>query len=181
MKTTYLVFENGIGSALRIASKEEWNKILEDNRLLSREYRRFFIRDCFEDCGSMDCMYIETSKEEYDKWHSAYQVKYKKRKDAEGIVILSGDSSTQTEDGTLLDTLSDDINWEDLMIDSIRMKELRKALSSWERWGCELLDMYLNGQKVRASQFLSQKYGFTLITARRRRETFEKFVLKFLK
>ncbi len=179
MKSTYLVFDN-MGQ-LRVAAKEEWNEIMERNRTLPREQRRFFIQDCIEDCGILDCMYIETTKAEYDKWHSAHQVQYKKRKDTEGIVTLSGDISTQTEDGTLLDTLSDDINWEDLMIDGIRMKELRQALSTWEQWGVELLDMYLNGQKVRASQFLSQKYGFTLITARRRRQAFEKFVLNFLK
>ena len=63
MKTTYLVFENGIGSALRVASKDEWNRILQENRNLPRELRRFFVQDCFEDCGMMDCLYIEASRE----------------------------------------------------------------------------------------------------------------------
>ena len=75
MKTTYLVFENGIGSALCVASKEEWNRILQENRNLPRELRRFFVQDCFEDCGKMDCMYIEASREEYDKWHTENQRK----------------------------------------------------------------------------------------------------------
>ena len=46
MKTTYLVFENGVGSALRVASKEEWKRIMEENRNLPRELRRFFVQDC---------------------------------------------------------------------------------------------------------------------------------------
>lgn len=179
MKATYLVFD-GMGQ-LRVATKEEWNGIMEQNRTLPREQRRFFIQDCFEDCGILDCMYIETTKTEYDKWHSAHQVQYMKRKDSEDIVILSGDTSTQTEDGTLLDTLSDGIDWERLMIDDIQMQELRVALAAWKNWAVELLDIYLAGQKTKASRFLSEKYGIRKNSARYRRSEFEKFVLDFLK
>ena len=62
MKVTYLVFEKGIGSALRVATKEEWNRIMQENRALPREQRRFFMQDTFEDCGSMDSLYIETTR-----------------------------------------------------------------------------------------------------------------------
>lgn len=182
MKTTYLVFENGIGSALRIASKEEWNKILADNRLVTREHRRFFIKDCFEDCGSMDCMYIETSKEEYDKWHSEYQVKYKKRKDAGDLEILSLDFTTQTEDEScLVNTLSDGANWEDNIIEEIRMKELRVKLAEWRSWANELLDYYLVGEQMSASKILSQKYGVSPQIIRQRKRELEKFIENFLK
>ena len=63
MKVTYLVFENGIGSALRVATKEEWNRIMQMNRTLPREQRRFFIRDCIEDCEVIDSLYIEVDKD----------------------------------------------------------------------------------------------------------------------
>ena len=183
MKVTYLVYEvsAAAGGKLRVATKEEWNRIMEQNRDLPREMRRFFTQDCIDDCGNLDCMYIETTKAEYDKWHSAHQVRYKKRKDAEGIVTLSGDISTQTEDGTLLDTMHDGINWEELMIDCIRMKELREALSTWRSWGVEMLDLYMAGMKMKASSVLSEKYGVTQKTIRERKHAFEAFVLNFLK
>lgn len=57
-----MVFENGIGSALRVATKEEWNRIMAENRTLPREQRRFFIRDCIEDCEVIDSLYIEVDK-----------------------------------------------------------------------------------------------------------------------
>lgn len=41
MKVTYLVFENGIGSALRVATKEEWNRIMQVNRTLPRRAASF--------------------------------------------------------------------------------------------------------------------------------------------
>lgn len=181
MRTTYLVFENGIGSALRVASKEEWNKILADNRSVSREHRRFFIQDCFEDCGALDCMYIEASKEEYDKWHSAYQVKYKKRKDGEGLEFLSMDITTQADDCSLIDTITDGMNWEEIIIADIRVKELRIQLAAWRSWANELLDYYLTGEKMLASKILSKKYGVSPQIIRQRKRELEKFIENFLK
>ena len=182
MKVTYLVFENGIGSALRVATKEEWNRIMQENRALPREQRRFFMQDCFEDCGDMDCMYIETTREEYDKWHSAYQVRYKKRVDAGEITVLSLDISTQTsDDSSMIDTLEDGVNWEERMIDAIRMKELRTHLAAWKTWANELLDYYLAGEKVAATRILSKKYGVSEKTIRQRKRALEEFVQNFFK
>ena len=183
MTITYLVYEvsAAAGGELHVATKEQWNRIMEQNRSLPRDKRRFFVQDCIDDCGSLDCLYIETTKADYDKWHSAHQVRYKKRKDSEDIVILSGDTSTQTENGTLLDTLSDDINWEEQMIDGIRMKELREALAAWRSWAVEMLDLYMAGMKTKASRILSEKYGVSQKTIRERKCAFEAFVLNFLK
>ena len=81
MKNTFLVLNDPCNkdSGLHVASIKEWNQILETNRTLPRDQRRFFIKDSFEDCGEIDCMYIETTREEYDKWHS--QQVYAQKKD----------------------------------------------------------------------------------------------------
>ena len=44
MKTTYLVFDKETGN-LRVAGRSEWNRIMEENRRLPRDKRRFFIED----------------------------------------------------------------------------------------------------------------------------------------
>ena len=112
MKVTYLVFENGIGSALRVATKEEWNRIMQENRALPREQRRFFMQDTFEDCGSMDSLYIETTREKYDEWHAENERRYRKRKSYGEVEILSLDVSTQTADDRCLgDVLEDGVDW----------------------------------------------------------------------
>ena len=80
MKNTFLVFNDPMNpdSGLRVANIQEWDQILKRNKTLPREQRRFFITDAFEDCGEIDCMYIETTQEEYNKWHS--QKVYSERK-----------------------------------------------------------------------------------------------------
>ena len=177
MKTTYLVFENGIGSALRIASEREWDQILAANRSLPRAERRFFIKDCIESDGYMDCMYIETTKAEYDRWHSAHQVRYKKRMDAGEIQIDSLDISTQTEgESAMIDTMTDGIDWEERTIEQIRMKELREKLTAWRDWANELLDYYLCGMKMEATAILSEKYGLSEQLIRRRKREFEAYI-----
>ena len=177
MKTTYLVFENGIGSALRVASKEEWNRILQENRNLPRELRRFFVQDCFEDCGMMDCLYIEASREEYDKWHAENQRKYRQRTDCGDVEIISLDVSVVTEDSsTMLDVMPDGVDWEDVILDGLRMRELRKRLAVWKEWANELLDYYLDGEQVAATRILAEKYGVSEQIIRRRKRMLEDYV-----
>lgn len=180
MKTTYLVFENGIGSALRLASKEEWNQILAANRGLNRDQRRFFIQDCFEDCGTIDCLYIETTKEDYDKWHAENQKRYRQRTGCGEIKTISLDTSIQTDDGSsMLDVMDDGINWEEVMIDGICMRDLRVCLASWKDWANELLDYYLTGEQMAATKILANKYGLSEQLIRRRKKELENYVKKY--
>ena len=82
MRNTFLVFNDPTnpGAGLRVAKPQEWDQILKKNKTLPREQRRFFITDAFEDCGEIDCMYIETTQEEYNKWHSQKVESERKRK-----------------------------------------------------------------------------------------------------
>ena len=180
MKKTYLVFENGIGSALRVASKDEWNRILAANRSLPRAERRFFIQDCFEDCGMMDCLYIEASREDYDKWHAENQRKYRQRADCGEVEIISLDVSVVTEDeSSMLDVMPDGINWEEVILDGLRMREFRESLSKWRPWANELLDYYLDGEKTAATKLLAVKYGVTEQEIRRRKRMLERYVKNY--
>ena len=54
MKTTYLIYKdiNAAEKELRVASKQEWDEILKNNRGLSIERRRHFIRDIYGRKGS---------------------------------------------------------------------------------------------------------------------------------
>ena len=180
MKVTYLVFENGIGSALRVATKEEWNRIMAENRTLPRERRRFFIRDCIEDCEVIDSLYIEVDKDSYDVWHRENQQKYEKRVKSANIITFSIDIPTKTSEGLpLVDIISDRTDWEEKMIDDILLMELREKLAAWKEWANELLDYYLAGEQMAATKMLAKKYVLSEQLIRRRKRELETYIKKY--
>lgn len=93
MKTTYLVYKdtNAEIKELVIATKNEWDSILAVNRTLPREKRRFFIESKIREGNTWDRMFIETSREEYDKWHSQEEMRRRNLKAAERYKFLSLD------------------------------------------------------------------------------------------
>ena len=67
MKTTYLI--NSIqpdgSTALVETSAEHWREITENNKLLSKSDRRYFITDIISESGAFDCMIMEVTYAEY--------------------------------------------------------------------------------------------------------------------
>ena len=88
---TFLVFKdtNAEEKELVIATAEEWNAILEKNRTLPREERRFFIENVIKESDYTDTMYIETTKEKYDKWHSQAVSQYEKDQYGNDFIFIS--------------------------------------------------------------------------------------------
>lgn len=182
MRITYLVYENGQnGGKLRTATKEEWSRIMDENRGLPCDKRRYFIEDTIDDFGEMDRIYIESSKQEYDRWHAADQRKRRKRKSCKDIQIVSIDYQSHTDEGCSLHGLiTDTIDWEALIVDSMEMESLTRALSEWQPWAIDILECYLTGQKRECTKFLSIKQGVSVQTIRARKREFEAFVLGYL-
>lgn len=188
MKKTFLMFNNpqNPNEGLRVATKEEWKQMLWDNRGLPKEKRRFFIVDSFEDQGTLDCMYIETTYEEYRKWANSYTATYRKRKQYEQlkdqivILSLSEPELSDNEFITLEDTIMDEQDIETYIISEMLIKELRKALAKWNEWAPELLDFYLDGQGKTCNSYLMNKHGISDSLLRRRKRKFKEFVKKYL-
>ena len=182
MRITYLVYENAQnGHKLRIATKEEWSQIMEENRGLPCDKRRYFIEDTIDDLGEMDRMYIESSKQEYDRWHADDQCKRRKRKSSRGVEVVSMDfESYANESYSLHGVLVDEIDWENLIIEKMEIESLTLALSKWQPWAIDILECYLAGQKRECTKFLSLKQGVSVQTIRTRKREFEAFVLGYL-
>ena len=72
MKTTVLVYidRENTSMGMRIASQEEFTKILIKNKELPLQERRLFTKDVIADTDGLDVMYIETGLSEYQKWNS---------------------------------------------------------------------------------------------------------------
>ena len=66
MKITYLAYtqQPDKSTRLSVVSYDEWKQIVQENRVLPAEKRRYFITDCFQDTDTLDCMVIETLYEE---------------------------------------------------------------------------------------------------------------------
>ena len=119
MRNTFLVFNDPTnpGAGLRVAKPQEWDQILKKNKTLPREQRRFFITDAFEDCGEIDCMYIETTREEYNKWHSQKVESERKRMLGDDYCIYSLSEPVSDADGDmeLIDVISNAFNTENII------------------------------------------------------------------
>lgn len=184
MKTTYLVYKetNAGKKELVVATREEWNSILATNRTLPREHRRFFIESKIREGNSWDRMFIEASKEEYDKWHSQEEMRLRNVKAEEGYKILSLDYGCSFDDDVeFADTIVDSTNLEEEVASDMFMRDLRAALAAWRDWANELLDYYLAGKRVEATKIMSKKYGLSEKTVQRYKNRLDEFVKTFLK
>lgn len=181
MKNTFLVFRNMETKELVVATKEEWDVILKTNRTLPREKRRFFIKDVFDDCGEIDCMYIETSREEYEKWHSEYQVAQSKRKCGADFTSVSLSEPCSTARGIVLeDTISDGFDLEKEVIDRLLIEELRHALKKWNDWAPDLFDYYLAGKYSTCTKELIEKWGVSKPIVAKRKRQLNAFIKNYL-
>ena len=179
MSTTYLLMkEQQDGTvALSVATREEWLEAIH------KDGRRYFIKDCIIDQGQMDCIVIETTKEEYRKWNQERMASQRNRRNEQNIQLLSLDESVQNTDGQILfrDTIKSDDHTEELVIDSIQMEILRHALEAWKPWGTELLDLYLAREQKACVSILARKYSVSLQTARKYKRQFENFIKNFFR
>ncbi len=182
MKNAFLVLNDPSNkdSGLHVASIKEWNQILEINRTLPRDQRRFFIKDSFEDCGEIDCMYIETTREEYDKWHSQQVYAQKKRKLGEQYGKVSFQDTTSVGEGlTYEEVIGNGVDLEEAVIKDTQLEALKQSLAEWKPWALDVLTLYLSEKKEEATLFISKKCRVSIRTAQRWKIQFEEFVMNF--
>ncbi len=183
MKFTYLVYKkvNGVRQ-LAVATQEEWDAILKENKRLPLEQRRRFMKDCIEDGDEVDCMYIEVPTSEHRKWNSKNTIRQKKRKIGMRYMHLSLDAGVPDADvETLHECVPSEFNLEGVVEDQILIEELKHALRAWQPWAEELMELYMAGAKRSCTSDLCKKYQLSDRAIRKRKTAFEKFVLNFLK
>ena len=81
MKTTVLIYKEVDGvRQLVVATKKEWEDILEANRGLPMTERRLFEENTIREGNEVDRMFIEVSFEDYQKWHREAALRAKRHK-----------------------------------------------------------------------------------------------------
>lgn len=84
---------------------------MQYNRTAPKEQRRYFIRDSFDDCGKLDCMFIEVTREKYEEWHREQSAKYRNRKSKVAYLHISLDAANLNgEADALKETLASEFN-----------------------------------------------------------------------
>ena len=183
MKITYLAYtkQPDKSTRLSVVSYDEWKQVVQKNRMLPAEKRRYFITDCFHDAGTLDCMVIETSYEEYRQWNRERMAAKRNRNLGQKICILSLNTYLKDSQNciTLEDILQADDHTEKKMIDKVQMEALQKELEDWRPWGVFLLELYLAGEHRSCVPMLVRRYKVSPQTARKYKRQFENFLKKF--
>ena len=149
--------------ALVEVTSAHWHRIVAANKAAPANERRYFYADILSDNYNLDCIVMEVSKEQHAAWNSERRSARRNRDAAKTYTVLPFADSQ-----------------EDAIISSVVIDELKKALSIWNTWGTEVLEIYLSGKSSMAAKFLMDNYGFSRRTAFRKKNEFEIFSKNFL-
>ena len=166
MKVTYLVQKRQEDGTTRLetVSHNEWVGLIREKSGLPKAQRRFFIKECIQENGEIDCMYIEVPYEVYKQWNCEHM---------EDLV-----RSTGIELQTAANDLSS--HQEDYILDKVLISQLYDAVSKWKPWGADMLTLYLEQKQKKAAQIISRKYHVSMQSVRKYKRQFEKFIKNFL-
>lgn len=184
MKTTYLLNKKQPDGSicLSLSTAEEWRIAVAANKKLPAEQRRYFIFDYIPERDTVDRMVIETSLDDYRKWHREHMSAERNREEGKKYQILSLDAIVMTGESPsiLEDFILSEEQEEDSVCDQALMRNLRTKLSGWRPWANDMLDLYLQGKMRTCTPLLAKKYGVSLQTVRKYKRQFETFVKSFL-
>ena len=178
MKITYLVNEQQEDGSIALVeiTSAHWHRIVAANKAAPANERRYFYADILSDTYNLDCIVMEVSKEQHAAWNSERRSARRNRDAAKTYTVLSLEELVESHSAVLPSAESR----EEAIISSVVIGELKKALSTWNTWGAEVLEMYLSGKSSVVAKFLIDNYGFSRRTAFRKKHEFESFSKNFL-
>ena len=178
MKITYLVNEQQEDGSIALVeiTSAHWHRIVAANKAAPANERRYFYADILSDNYNLDCIVMEVSKEQHAAWNSERRSARRNRDAAKTYTVLSLEELVESHSAVLPSAESR----EEAIISSVVIGELKKALSTWNTWGAEVLEMYLSGKSSVVAKFLIDNYGFSRRTAFRKKHEFESFSKNFL-
>ncbi len=184
MKTTYLINKKLPDGNIRlsVATSTEWLAVVEANKRLPADQRRYFILDYIADGDDLDCIIMEAPFKDYQIWNKERLAERRNRRAGKDFqhISLNAPPAGQIDSVCLLELIASGEQVESAACDLILLDELRAALSTWKPWANDLLDMYLCGQKRTCTDAMAQKYSVSPQVVRKYKRQFEEFIKKFL-
>lgn len=93
-------------------------------------------------------MFIETLREEYNKWHSQEAMRSRNLRAAKEYQVIFLDHGCSFDDEVeFAETIAGSTNFEEKVASDMFMRDLRAALAAWKDWANELLDYCLAGKR----------------------------------
>ena len=183
MKTTYLVNqEQPDGSiCLTVVSSGEWLSVVEMNKQLPLDQRRYFIIDYIDDGDELDRMVIEAPRSDYLAWLKEHNAAERNRSLGSKYQHLSLDVLVSENERSIRlgDMIPSDEVIEESVINQMMQDNLREMLSAWKPWASDLLEIYLHGDKRTCTNTLAEKYGVSPQVIRKYKRQFENFIKNF--
>ena len=183
MKVTYLVQKRQEDGTTRLetVSHNEWVGLIREKSGLPKAQRRFFIKECIQENGEIDCMYIEVPYEVHKQWNCEHMRSERNRKSSQDIQFFSLEDLVRST-GIELQTAANDLSshQEDYILDKVLISQLYDAVSKWKPWGADMLTLYLEQKQKKTAQIISRKYHVSMQSVRKYKRQFEKFIKNFL-
>lgn len=184
METTYLFKEKKTDGSegLRIGTRKEYEKAIQDGKTQPEGKRRYFIREKSLDPHKPDLLIIEVDRDAYRKWNRENIARCRNLKAARQIKKVSLTAAEQELDHNRIYERA--LCREDPMFEAVCTRMLFEALCEylrdWRPWALDMLAIYLDeGANVCAMRF-ADRYGVSVQTARKYIRQFEQRIRTFL-
>ena len=174
-KTTFLaaVLQPDGSTALQEVTYKEWRQIVDANKELPEHERRYFIVDTICDGANRDRLIMEVSKQDYREWGSQARAQHRNYACKKLYQHISLDELPYETASVSAASFEQEI------LGTLFLAELRDALADWEPWATDILNLYLCGKRKEIIRFLMEKYSIGNSTARRYHKEFKTFIKLF--
>ena len=146
MSTTYLLKkrQEDENSPLELVTRKEWLEAIRQESVLSKEQRRYFIKDCIIEKGEFDCIYMEVSYKEYLEWNCEHMKQERNRQASLSFTHLSLENSLYASENArkIAEELVSEENVEDrILIFNEILTYLQTVRSRRMLWSLDIVEL----------------------------------------
>ena len=178
MKMTYLInsyLPDGSTELVETSCKH-WHEIINENKNVSRDKRRYFYADVIVENSHYDCIVMEVSATIFHQWSNETRAARRNMVEKKKYSHIPQEILTEYGDDCML--ISDTMEMSIISAETIAA--LKTHLAAWRPWATAVLNLFLEGNSKQVGPYLVHKYGIGESTARRYKQQFKNFVKKYL-
>lgn len=184
MKITYLLKSTDSCNSTRmiIASEVEWKRVVDANKNLPIEKKRYFISDIICDGNDMDIMKIEVTYQEHLEWMRNHMRRVRNFNFGKEYQLMSLDAPANDGSSESLVDMKNPVTreLEAMVLCDYFLDEVRIALRTWNPWAEDFLDLYLAEQSKSSAAIVAQRYSVSERMGRIYKNRFEDFLRNFI-
>lgn len=178
MKMTYLInsYRSDGSTELVETTYKHWHEIVDENKKVPRDKRRYFYADVIAENDHYDCIVMEVSATVFYQWSNETRAARRNLAEMKKYSHISWEILSAYGDDCML--MSDTM--ETSIINAETIAALKSHLAAWKPWATAVWDLFLEGNSKQVGPYLVHKYGIGESTARRYKHQFKNFVKNFI-